>query len=76
VSQGDAPTVYVVNSSNKIEVRPVKLGIQTATDAEVLSGLKEGESVVVGDRSSLKADQAVQPKVVELAVTEGKEEKK
>ena len=30
-------------------------GIQTATDAEVLSGLKEGESVVVSDRSGLKA---------------------
>jgi RND family efflux transporter MFP subunit len=76
VSQGDQPTVYVVNSSNKIEVRPVQLGIQTATDAEVLSGVKEGESVVVGDRSSLKADQTVQPKMVELAATEGKEEKK
>ena len=29
--------------SNKIEIRPVVLGIQTATDAEVLSGLKEGD---------------------------------
>ena len=44
--------------SDKIEIRAVVLGIQTATDAEVLSGLKEGDLVVVSDRSSLKAGQA------------------
>ena len=66
VDQGDRSTVYVVTPANKIEVRPVTLGIQTATDAEVLSGLKEGESIVVSDRSGLKAGQSVQPKVIEL----------
>jgi hypothetical protein len=44
----------------------VTLGIQTATDAEVRSGLKEGESVVVSDRGGLKAGQQVQPKMIEL----------
>ena len=58
--------VVVVDSSNKIEIRPVVLGIQTATDAEVLSGLNEGDMVVVSDRSSLKEGQMVQPKPVDL----------
>src|SRR5580704_220050 len=58
--------VAVVDSSNKIEIRPVVLGIQTATDAEVLSGLNEGDMVVVSDRSSLKGGQVVQPKSVDL----------
>src|SRR5579871_1432174 len=49
--------VYVVSPSNKVEVRKVGLGIQTANDAEVVSGLKEGELVVVSDRSSLKPGQ-------------------
>ncbi len=75
VSQGDQNTVYVVNSSNKIEVRTVKLGIQTADDAEVLSGLNEGESIVVSDRSGLKAGQDVQPKVIESVGYQGQEQK-
>ena len=66
VNQGERNTVYVVTPSNTIEVRPVTLGIQTATHAEVVSGLKEGESLVVSDRSGLKAGQQVQPKVIEL----------
>jgi RND family efflux transporter MFP subunit len=58
--------VYVVDASNKIETRQVTLGIQTATDAEVISGLQEGEQVVVSDRSGLKAGQPVQPKLTDL----------
>lgn len=58
--------VDVVSAANKIEVRKVELGIQTASDAEVLSGLNEGDMVVVSDRSSLKNGQAVQPKTVDL----------
>jgi RND family efflux transporter MFP subunit len=76
VSQGDQNTVYVVNPSNKIEVRNVKLGIQTADDAEVLSGLKEGETIVVSDRAGLKAGQEVQPKVVESVGFQGQEAQK
>jgi len=70
VSQGEKNTVYVVNQSHQIEVRPVTLGIQSATDAEVLSGLKEGELVVVGDRSSLKPGQQVEPKNIDLGDTD------
>jgi len=73
VNQGEKNTVYVVGASQTIEVRPVKLGIQTATDAEVLSGLKEGEQVVVSDRSGLKGGQRVQPKLIEL-VGQGQDE--
>jgi RND family efflux transporter MFP subunit len=58
--------VDVVDASGKIDRRSVVLGFQTATDAEVLSGLREGEWLVVSDRSGLKAGQLVQPKVIEL----------
>jgi len=64
--QGDRATVLVVTPSNKIEIRPVSLGIQTATDVEILSGLEEGEMLVVSDRSGLIAGQEVKPKTVEL----------
>jgi RND family efflux transporter MFP subunit len=59
-------TVDVVDSSGTIQRQTIALGIQTATDAEVLSGLQEGEEVVVSDRSGLKAGQAVQPKIIDL----------
>jgi RND family efflux transporter MFP subunit len=67
-------TVDIADPSNKIEIRRIVLGIQTATDAEVLSGLEEGETVVVSDRSGLKAGQPVQPKVITLMQYQSSEE--
>ena len=63
---GDASMVDVVGPSGKIESRQVKLGLQTATDAAIVSGLNQGEMIVVSDRSGLKAGQQVSPKVIEL----------
>ncbi len=72
VSQtGDQAAVDVVTPSGQIELRSVDLGIQTPRDAEVLSGLQEGEMVVVSDRSSLKAGQQVHPSVVQLTQYQG-----
>jgi multidrug efflux pump subunit AcrA (membrane-fusion protein) len=68
VSQtGDQSTVYVVTPSGTIDVRKVSLGIQTATDGEVLAGLAEGDLAVVSDSGGLKAGQKVRPSVVQLA---------
>ncbi len=67
---GDQAMVDVVSRSGAIEVRNISLGIQTPKDAEVLSGLKEGEMVVVSDRSSLKNGQRVQSAVVPLIETQ------
>lgn len=64
--QGGTPTVFVVNEHKRIEERNVKLGIETPTMIEVLSGLKENDLVVVGSRSQLKPGQIVEPKVVEI----------
>lgn len=73
VNQGERSTVYVVTPANKIEIRPITIGVQTAADAEVLSGLKEGESIVVSDRSALRAGQEVHPKVIEPSATQVQE---
>lgn len=69
-------TVDVVDPSNKIEVRTIVLGVQTATHAEVVSGLRQGESVVVSDRSGLRPGQVVQPKLTELIQYQSGEENK
>jgi len=63
--EGDRATVLVVTPSKKVEIRPVTLGIQTENDTEILSGLEEGEMLVVSDRSGLKEGQGVKLTTVE-----------
>jgi RND family efflux transporter MFP subunit len=64
--EANKTTVYVVNSSGEIEDKPVTLGLQTSTDAEVVAGLHEGEEVVVSDRSGLKPGEKVKPQTVSI----------
>jgi RND family efflux transporter MFP subunit len=63
---GDKTDVYVVGSDGKIEDRQVSLGIQTASEGEVVSGLRAGDLVVVSDRGGLKVGQAVRTQIVDL----------
>jgi len=53
--------VYVVGADNKAERRDIKLGQSTQTTAAVLSGLKEGEMVVVEGIQRVKLGQPVAP---------------
>ncbi len=59
--------VLIVTPNNRVERRKITLGIETANDVEVLSGLNEGDSVVLSGRNSLQAGQEVLPKVVSIA---------
>jgi len=43
-----------VNSSNLTELRDITTGIETPEAAEVLTGLVEGDKVVISGRSQLK----------------------
>jgi RND family efflux transporter MFP subunit len=62
----DKTTVYVVTEVGEVKDCPVTLGLETASEAEVVSGLVEGESVIVSDRSGLKPGQVVRAQVVEI----------
>src|SRR6202050_5425561 len=57
-------TVLVVTSSNRIEKREIKLGIETATQAEVFSGLNENELVIFGEQNQNNVGQLVSPQIV------------
>ena len=59
---GGNATAYVVNSEGKVEERQVSTGIETANRIEILSGLREGELVVLGNHGSLRAGEKVQAK--------------
>lgn len=57
-------TVYVVNSNSELEQRTVTLGLETPTKYEVLSGVKEGDLVLIGDASQIKPGEKVEPRLI------------
>jgi RND family efflux transporter MFP subunit len=67
----DRTTVFAVGKDNKIEERTVRPGIETPTDVEILSGLSENDLVVVEDRTRLRPEESVQPKLAVKAATNG-----
>lgn len=69
--QGSKAVAYLVNRSDRIEVRVVATGLETRSQIEVLSGLADGDRVVVGNTSQLREGQRVGPKLVELPEIEG-----
>jgi RND family efflux transporter MFP subunit len=63
--------VMLINKQNKLEERSVRMGLETPDQVEILSGLQEGDLVVVGNRSQLEIGMAVQPKLISSAQTTG-----
>jgi RND family efflux transporter MFP subunit len=63
--------VLLVNHEGRVESRAVTIGLETADRVAIASGLGEGDLVVVGNRSQLKAGTLVSPKVATAAVTPG-----
>lgn len=63
--QGGKEFVDVIDSSGRIQSRQVVLGLQgdAENEVEVLSGLQEGEEVVVSDRAGLNPGQRVHPQL-------------
>jgi RND family efflux transporter MFP subunit len=61
----DRASVLVVDQAKQIQDRQIALGVQTENYAEVLSGLNEGDLVVISDWSGLKPGQTVRLKVTE-----------
>ena len=66
---GNTPTgkVMVVTANNRVEVRRIQLGIETADKFEVRSGLNAGDAVVLSGRAGLQSGQEVRPKATTLA---------
>ena len=63
-------SVLIVNDSGRIERRDVTLGIQTADKAEIVTGLTEGDEVVLGEQDQYKPDELVSPKLVSAGGTD------
>ena len=62
--KGNTAVVYVLNKQNTIEQRNITVGLETANQIEVLSGLQENELVLLGGRGQYQPGQVVQPKLI------------
>ena len=58
--------VLIVTPNNRVERRKVTLGIESSTNVEILSGLNEGDNVVLSGRSTLQPGQEVRLKVTTM----------
>jgi RND family efflux transporter MFP subunit len=63
--EGDTASVMVLQGDMTVARRPITLGIQTANYAEVQSGIRPGEQIVVSDRGGLKEGEKVTPHPME-----------
>jgi RND family efflux transporter MFP subunit len=72
IMAGTPPTVYIVNNDNELEQRAVTLGLEMPDRDEVISGLHEGDLVVVGNPSGFLVGQKVQPEPVQLSMSDGR----
>jgi RND family efflux transporter MFP subunit len=60
-AEGDAGVVFVYNANGKVERRSVTLGPDVSGQRRVLSGLRDGERVVLAPPPTLADGQAVKP---------------
>lgn len=68
---GDQERVLRVNTQNEIEEQTVQLGLEEPSRAEVISGLKEGDRVIVGGHGELRSGEKVVPKQIQSTPDEG-----
>ena len=55
--------VFVVDQQNKVQLHEIQTGLEDPSRVEVLSGLSDGERVIVGNFGAFQSGQLVDPKV-------------
>lgn len=65
------PFTYVVDSQGRIEKRELRLGIQSPTRVEVVSGIQAGDRVVATNLASYTPGEQVNPQPAELPAASG-----
>jgi RND family efflux transporter MFP subunit len=63
----DKTMVLLVNSQNHVEEREIHTGIEGSNRIQILSGLKEGDRVIVGNLGEYRTGQRVDPQISTMA---------
>jgi RND family efflux transporter MFP subunit len=66
-SNAGGAVVLVVSSSNRVEQHAVQTGVEDPNRVEIVSGLNEGDRVIVGNLDAYQAGELVQPKPSRMA---------
>ncbi|MEO8370839.1 MAG: efflux RND transporter periplasmic adaptor subunit [Candidatus Solibacter sp.] len=61
--------VMVVTADNRVEMRKIETGMETAERVEVKNGLAAGDMVVLAGRASLQVGEAVHPKLTAMSAS-------
>ncbi len=68
INRGEGKTtVLLVNTQNHVEEREIHTGIEGSDRIQILSGLNEGDRVIVGNLGEFRAGQHVDPKMSTMA---------
>lgn len=55
-------SVLVLDPQNRVQSRPVEVGVESSNNVEILAGLNQGERVIVGNMGSYQPGEQVRPK--------------
>ena len=66
--EGNKTTVLALDPNDRVQSREVELGVQGPSRVQILSGLSEGERVLVGNLGSYQAGEKVRPKQAAFTV--------
>jgi RND family efflux transporter MFP subunit len=61
MQNGNQASVLIVDARNRVQGRPIQLGIQSSSRVEVVSGLQEGDRVITGGQSNYQQGEKVRP---------------
>jgi len=67
-SSDNRASVLVVSNDNRVVLREVRTGLEDPSSAEILSGLNEGERVVVANLGSYQKGEIVDPRQTSFAI--------
>ncbi|HTH50156.1 MAG TPA: efflux RND transporter periplasmic adaptor subunit [Candidatus Limnocylindria bacterium] len=71
VNRKQSPSVLTVGPDGVVAEQTVQTGLETPAETEILSGLKEGDLVLLGAAGRIKAGQKVEPKLKDATVVVG-----
>jgi RND family efflux transporter MFP subunit len=61
VQQGGAQVVYVLDSGNRVRIRPVQVGLEGALLAEIQRGVQQGDRVIASAQDRYRDGEQVSP---------------
>ena len=70
VTQNGRQVVYVLDSQNRVHVRPVQVGMEGSLLAAINSGLNQGDRVILGGQEKYSEDQRVTPIMQKTTTTD------